>query len=800
MVPVVESWVGSQVIPPMVDGVGVVDVVLSGPWQRLRTQLRVEAEPLTIGPIVIDRATTDLTVVDTQALVNEAAFRIGDGSGEVDGWMTWAPAAGDQQLQLGLQAHNVPLQSIADWAGQSVDVAGVASLAGPIRGRFDAPQGSWAVGLIDVGYEGVSLGDGSAQLELDDDTFQLRDLGFPRGLNAGVGWNVATGRLWGRGSWTAMPTAAVLGPASARWIGTEADVEAVWDWRPGDALVGEGRFEGPLASASVVLDEGSVVAEGRLDGAVEGRAELERGEDGTFRGSGSVDVMSVAELSRRLAPGGEVPLTGTLTSPIEAVWRPGQLPEINGAVRSAQLQLEDRPLRLLDPVAYVVSGTEVRVDGVYVALGEAELFARGRVGADGKLSGNISGNADAVLLRYIIPDWEPAGNVRGIVELLGTVDRPQVEGIVEVDHASFRLPESRTVFSSMSGVGLLAPGEIVLEGVDLRFMQGQSTGAGTIAIRDNEVQMDLYGEADGVRFEVLSGLTARVAGSWRLRGPVDDLMLSGDLEVERAILRRNDDLASLILEWVEDAGGPTQVGALDLDLSVEADRTIEARTPFVQVAASAQLEITGSETQPGAVGRVVFQEGGSFTFQGARYELDRFEMVFSDPSELDPRIELQARTWVENYQITVRLDGTMDRLVPSFASDPPLPEADVISLLALGRRDESLGSGAVGAGVATALLTRQLNAELERRARALLSLDQVRVDPFAEVSTGNPTARVTVVKQFSPAWTVILETNLSSNREEVITSRWRLGTGVFVEATRDTDGTYALDLKLRRRY
>ena len=45
-----------------------------------------------------------------------------------------------------------------------------------------------------------------------------------------------------------------------------------------------------------------------------------------------------------------------------------------------------------------------------------------------------------------------------------------------------------------------------------------------------------------------------------------------------------------------------------------------------------------------------------------------------------------------------------------------------------------------------------------------------------------------------------MQSNLSSNREEVIVSRWYFGEGLFVEAMRDIDGSYAVDLKLRRRY
>ena len=93
-----------------------------------------------------------------------------------------------------------------------------------------------------------------------------------------------------------------------------------------------------------------------------------------------------------------------------------------------------------------------------------------------------------------------------------------------------------------------------------------------------------------------------------------------------------------------------------------------------------------------------------------------------------------------------------------------------------------------------------ITAEIDRRARHLLPVDQIRVDPFAESSTGNPTARISVVKQLSPTWTFIVQSNLSAEREEVIVSRWYLAPGLFVEASRDLDGSYGVDLKLRRPY
>jgi len=57
-----------------------------------------------------------------------------------------------------------------------------------------------------------------------------------------------------------------------------------------------------------------------------------------------------------------------------------------------------------------------------------------------------------------------------------------------------------------------------------------------------------------------------------------------------------------------------------------------------------------------------------------------------------------------------------------------------------------------------------------------------------------------VVQQLAPNWTVTLQSNLSAERAEVIVSRWYLAPGIFLEASRDLDGSYGLDIKMRRPY
>ena len=82
-----------------------------------------------------------------------------------------------------------------------------------------------------------------------------------------------------------------------------------------------------------------------------------------------------------------------------------------------------------------------------------------------------------------------------------------------------------------------------------------------------------------------------------------------------ASIRRQDDIASLLLDWFGQVGPPAEDG-IRLDLHVSADENLVSRSPFVRLEGSADLNITGTDARPGLVGSVEFMEGGEFTLQG----------------------------------------------------------------------------------------------------------------------------------------------------------------------------------------
>lgn len=792
----VNTWVGSTVLPDELSGAGTLHVTLSGPWKRLQVGLQAELAPLELKPLALDRAVVSASIAGARLDIERGVFTVGDGGGRVEGSIRWDRP--DEQLDLHFAGRDIPLATVAQWLDSPVVVRGSAGFSGSLHGPVAGPVGSFALGLVDVAAAGIPIGNGSTRVELSDATFTARALQFEGGPQGEAAWNVADRRVLATVRWPNFELERIH-PAVELLAGHIGDVTARLDWPLDGVAELDGHVTSSLAALNLHLGQSGVGLDVTLGKAAQGRLNLARDASG-LHGSGQFEIQQAGELLERLLPGRGIPLSGEASATLDVDWPTDGTPSVHGSLTHAELELDRRPLRLLEPAAFHADAQEVAIEGLHATVGKDEVFLRVSRGSDGALAGNLSGTLDALLLRLVLPQWEPAGRLEGVVELLGTDSEPRLEGLVEVHQGSFRLPDSALVIGSIDGAVELGDGAAVLSRIDFRVLGGVASCTGSIRLGGEGPQLALEGSVKGARYTVLPGMEARLSGNWWLRGPARDLELGGRLTVERAALRRREDVASILMDWFgSDARTSGGSDLPRLEFHVEADRTIEARTPFAHLAASAVLDISGTPAHPGLVGRIEFMEGGDVILRGVRYELDRGVVTFTDPSTVDAHIDLQARAWVDVYTVTVMLQGTPDRLVPTLSSDPPLQEADILSLLSLGHRGSREDEG-MGAVLASTILTSQINAELERRARSILAVDQLRVDPFSESSTGNPTARVTLVKQLAPNWTVVVQSNLSSNREEVVISRWYLTRGVFLEATRDTDGSYSLDLKLRQRY
>src|SRR5208283_1084250 len=111
------------------------------------------------------------------------------------------------------------------------------------------------------------------------------------------------------------------------------------------------------------------------------------------------------------------------------------------------------------------------------------------------------------------------------------------------------------------------------------------------------------------------------------------------------------------------------------------------------------LRLRGTAAQPVLLGRINIAEG-DIKLAGTKYHLERGDITFTNPVRIDPVLDVEATTRVRDYDITIGLHGTMERLNTTYRSDPPLSSDDIISLLAFG---STRTENAIGAAPSTGL-------------------------------------------------------------------------------------------------
>ena len=242
-----------------------------------------------------------------------------------------------------------------------------------------------------------------------------------------------------------------------------------------------------------------------------------------------------------------------------------------------------------------------------------------------------------------------------------------------------------------------------------------------------------------------------------------------------------------------------------LDVRIRSSPQLNFQNAYAKLAGDVDLHVRGTLASPSVLGRISVLEGNA-TIAGTRYELQRGDITFTNPVRIEPTIDLNATARVEDYDITLGLHGTLDKMSVTYRSDPPLPEADVVSLLALGRtQDQSrIYTQQQEQGTANpttdALLGGALNATVSSRIQKLFGAGSVKVDPNYLGVLGNSTTRITVEEQVGRYVTFTYATDVDTTAQQLLQAEIAINRHVSLLVTRDESDVFSIVIKATRRY
>lgn len=247
------------------------------------------------------------------------------------------------------------------------------------------------------------------------------------------------------------------------------------------------------------------------------------------------------------------------------------------------------------------------------------------------------------------------------------------------------------------------------------------------------------------------------------------------------------------------------LSSVQLDVAIEGPGALRVQNDLADLDGSVDLLMRGSLASPVLYGELVFDRGGNFSFSGTDYEIERGRVLFTNPYELDPEVDLLATARVRDFDILLAISGTFDRLETRFSSEPPLPDLEVFRLLASGEDAvedpsalETRPARRVNEDPSTSAATflyGQAASVIGERVNTLFGFDKFRIDPLTGSGDNLSKARVTVGKRLSKDIFLTFSTAPSANEAQRLQIEWQASPGLKLVLTQNSDDTYSADAR-----
>ncbi len=463
------------------------------------------------------------------------------------------------------------------------------------------------------------------------------------------------------------------------------------------------------------------------------------------------------------------------------------------------------------PVQFAYRHNEVRISQARFHGPNTDFQVNGSVRFDRErpIHLNLVGEVNLGLVKGMVPDLTAQGKADVNVDAEGTMSRPRITGRATVRDASVNYSDFPVGLSHLNGDLVFDRSRLLLESVTAEAGGGVLTLGGSVTYgEDGPIRYEVTATTPQVRIRYPAGMSWLMGGSLQLAGTSDRAILSGSLELKRLLFGEGSDITSFFSGGNPAASaGSTSAFMRNLTFDVEAHSSPGARIEWTsaQVEIDSDLHLRGTWDRPIILGHIHLL-GGQMSFRGNNFTLTRGDINFTNPFQLDPELNIEATSTISQYAVTINFSGRASKLSLSYRSDPPLPDTDIVALLALGTTgQESALRSSAASGTnygATALLSEAISTGLGGRIEHLFGISHFRVDPFlaGTATESNASARVTIEQQVTRDLTITYSSNAASDQQQLIQVEYHVKRDLSIVFLRDVNGTYGLDIKFVKHF
>ena len=521
----------------------------------------------------------------------------------------------------------------------------------------------------------------------------------------------------------------------------------------------------------------------------------------------SVDSVLRTYLKQRVsglsAVAGDLRLTGPLRKPREL--------EVAGSFSDFFADVENIKVRNNGPVSFAISNQFLKIQQFHLIGEGTDLTVGGSVQLNGEreLDLRAQGRASLQLIQNYDSEFTSSGDVAVDLTVGGTVSKPTTQGRLQVSNGSIAYSDLPSSLNAMNGSAVFTQDRLQIESLTAHVGGGVVTFGGYATAYNRQLNFNLTLQAQDVRLRYPPGISSMANGEVRWSGTSAASVLSGDVTVTKLAVTPGFDFGGSLARSAQSSALPQTnplLNRIRMDVHIVTTPELQMQTAILRLSGDADLHLRGTAAKPVLLGRADVTEGEVY-LNGTKYHMERGDVLFANPVTTTPVLDLQASTRVRDYDITVNLNGEIDKLSLTYHSEPPLPVADIISLLALGQTQQQSaqmqqsGQSPFAQQASSAILAEALNSAIGNRSRSLFGISHIRVDPQGLNTETSPTTTspaVTIEQQVKDNLTLTYTTNVSQTSQQIIQVEYNITRNVSLFALRDYNGVISFEVRIRQ--
>lgn len=309
----------------------------------------------------------------------------------------------------------------------------------------------------------------------------------------------------------------------------------------------------------------------------------------------------------------------------------------------------------------------------------------------------IDGDLSLRILQIFAPFLEEiGGNGRINASVSGSLLKPEILGSAFLTDGFARIRGFPHALERASAEVQFSASRISITDIKASMAGGTVRGEGSIMLLGpRNIPVNIQARGEGMTLNIPDKIQTTGDADLTFAGNWFPYTLAGTYRVYGGLFSKELDDASATQTVAQSFYLPKLIRQnafepVQFDLAVDLVRPIQLKSTLIEGQATGNLQIRGTPRVPLMQGVVNIPSGAKVTFRDKIFDLNSATLKFTDPKEINPELFVSARARVNEFDISLLVQGTAKSPLIRMSSTPPLPESDIITLLALGVTSQKL--------------------------------------------------------------------------------------------------------------